>query len=73
MATKLNGDARVGDQVEVRGLHGQSARRGEITEVLGGAGHQRYRVRWDAQHESIVYPSDGVSVVHRRKRARSPA
>jgi Domain of unknown function (DUF1918) len=70
MTTKVSGDARVGDQVEVRGLHGQPARRGEVIEVLGAAGHQRYRVRWDAQHESIVYPSDGVSVIHPPKRAR---
>jgi hypothetical protein len=73
MTTKLSGDVHVGDKVEVRGLHGQPARRGEIVELLGGAGHERYRVRWDAQHESIVYPSDGVSVIHRPKRARRTA
>jgi Domain of unknown function (DUF1918) len=67
MTTKLNEDARVGDLVEIRGLHGQPARCGEIVELLGGAGHARYRVRWDAEHESIVYPSDGVSVVHGKK------
>ena len=34
----------------------------EILEVLGREGHQHYRVRWDEQHESIVYPADGVIV-----------
>ena len=68
MTTKMSGDARVGDLVEVRGLHGQPARRGEIVELLGDAGHKRYRVRWDGEHESIVYPSDGVSVMHQPTR-----
>jgi hypothetical protein len=25
-------------------------------------------VRWDEQHESIVYPADGVSVIHKTHR-----
>jgi Domain of unknown function (DUF1918) len=53
---------RVGDWIEARGLHGQPSRRGEIVELLGSAGHEHYRVRWDAQHESIVYPTDGVII-----------
>ena len=71
MTTKQSGEARVGDRVELRGLHGQPARSGEIVELLGSGGHERYRVRWDEQHESIVYPADGVSVVRPRKRSRS--
>ncbi len=70
-------DARVGDLIEARGLFGQPARRGQIIELIGQAEHQRYRVRWDEQHESIVYPADGVMIVHqqtRRTQARkSPA
>jgi hypothetical protein len=54
--------ARVGDWIEARGLHGQPSRRGEIVELLGSAGHEHYRVRWDDQHESIVYPTDGVII-----------
>ena len=54
--------ARAGDWVEPRGVHGQASRRGEIIEVLGREGHEHYRVRWDEQHESIVYPADGVIV-----------
>lgn len=48
----------------VRGIHGEPARHGLIFEVIGRPGHERYRVRWDEQHESIVYPADGVRVVH---------
>ncbi|HYB28683.1 MAG TPA: DUF1918 domain-containing protein [Solirubrobacteraceae bacterium] len=55
--------ARAGDSIEIRGVHGQAPRRGEIIEVLGREGHEHYRVRWDEQHESIVYPADGV-IVH---------
>jgi Domain of unknown function (DUF1918) len=54
--------ARAGDWIETRGVHGQTPRRGEIIEVLGREGHEHYRVRWDEQHESIVYPADGVIV-----------
>jgi hypothetical protein len=56
---------RVGDLIETRGIHGQPARRGEIVELLGGEGHEHYRVRWDEQHESLVYPADGVMIVPR--------
>jgi hypothetical protein len=56
-------EARVGDQVEARAIHGESPRRGEIVEVLGRAGHQHYRVRWDERHESILYPADGIVVI----------
>ena len=57
-------DAQVGDRIEARGIHGEPPRRGEIVEILGEPGHERYRVRWDEHHESIVFPADGVSVVH---------
>ena len=65
MATKhttTSSDAHVGAWIETRGLHGQSARRGEIIELLGSEGHEHYRVRWDEQHESILYPTDGVII-----------
>jgi hypothetical protein len=63
-------DARAGDWLEARGIHGAPPRRGEILEILGRPGHEHFRVRWDEQHESIVYPADGVSVIrHARKRA----
>jgi len=63
MSTKsAEPNARAGDGIETRGVHGQAPRRGEIIEVLGREGHEHYRVRWDEQHESIVYPADGVIV-----------
>ena len=39
--------------------------RGKGVELLGCAGHQHDRVRWDDQHESIVFPSHGVIVTAR--------
>jgi hypothetical protein len=62
--------AHVGDWIEARGLPGQPSRRGQIIELLGGAGHEHYRVRWDERHESIVYPADGVIVIPRKSHAR---
>ena len=63
--------ARVGDQIETRGLHGQPSRRGEIAELLGSPGHEHYRVRWDERHESIVYPTDG-GIITPRTPSRGP-
>jgi hypothetical protein len=64
-----SGPGEPGDWLEVRGLPGRPNRRGEITEVLGREGHERYRVRWDERHESIVFPSaDGVHVIPKRLR-----
>lgn len=63
MPTKpVKHSAHAGDWIETRGVHGQAPRRGVIIEVLGHEGHERFRVRWDEQHESIIYPADGVVV-----------
>ena len=56
--------ARPGDWVVARGIGDKPSRRGEIIEVLGGPGHEHWRVRWDEVHESIFYPADGVTVEH---------
>ncbi len=55
--------AQAGDWLEARSIGGGAPRRGQITRVLGTDGHRRYLVRWDEQHESIVYPADGVSIL----------
>ncbi len=55
----------VGDLLEARGIHGEPARRGQIVEILGEPGHEHYKVRWDEQHESIVYPADGVQIIRK--------
>jgi hypothetical protein len=69
MATKqTTHTAHVGDWIEARGLYGQTARRGQIVELIGRASHERYRVCWDETHESIVYPADGVVITPRRGR-----
>ena len=58
----VDSGARVGDWVETLGVHGHAPRKGQIVELLGQEGHEHYRVRWDEQHDSIVYPADGVIV-----------
>jgi carbamate kinase len=45
-------------------------RRGQILEVLGAPGHEHYRVRWDEEHESIVYPAGGVTFERISRRTR---
>ena len=54
---------RAGDWLEARSISGGPPHRGQIERVLGRGAHTRYLVRWDEQHESIVYPADGVSVI----------
>jgi hypothetical protein len=62
MTAKKTHTVHVGDWVEARGVHGQSSRRGQIVELLGHGEHEHYRVHWDEQHVSILYPADGVSI-----------
>jgi hypothetical protein len=60
--------ARPGDWVVVHAhALGEPAREGLILEVLGTPGHERYRVRWDEEHESIFYPGSDATI---RKEAR---
>lgn len=64
--------AKAGDLLEVRGLAGAPSRHGMILEVFGlpEHEHEHYLVRWDEEHESLFFPSDGegVHVVHPRGR-----
>lgn len=58
--------AKPGDWIVVYGhALGEQERTGLIVEVLGTLGHERYRVRWDEEHESIFYP--GADATIRRK------
>jgi Ca2+-transporting ATPase len=55
--------AKPGDWVVVhRHTVGEHERNGLILEVLGTPGHERYRVRWDEEHESIFYPGPDSSI-----------
>lgn len=63
-------DARPGDWLEAHGLHGEPSRRGQIVDVLGGPGHQHFQVRWNEEHESIVFPADGVTIERQAVRRR---
>jgi hypothetical protein len=61
--------ARPGDWVVVQGhAVGEHERTGLILDVLGTRGHERYRVRWHEEHESIVYP--GADATIRRNRSQ---
>lgn len=55
--------AQQGDWVEVSGIPGKRSRRGQVVEVLGDPGHEHYRVRWEEQRESLLYPGEGVHVL----------
>ncbi len=56
--------ACAGDSIEVNGLPGRPPKRGRIVDVLGAnPGHVHFRVHWDDQHESLLYPTEGAIVV----------
>lgn len=63
--------ARTGDWIEVNGLPGRSPRRGQILDVLGRRDHERYHVRWDEQHESIFFPTEGAVIVRHPRAPRA--
>jgi hypothetical protein len=58
-------DAAVGDEIVVDfTFMGQPPRKGEVLEILGGPGHEHYRVRWDEDgHESVFFPGPTTHVV----------
>jgi hypothetical protein len=60
--------ARVGDWIEIHGhAQGEPPRTALVLEVLGEPGQEHYRVRWDEEHESILYP--GPDAIIRPKEA----
>jgi hypothetical protein len=65
-------EARVGDAVEVKGLSGNPAKQGQIVEVLGAGEHIHFRVRWDDEHESLLYPPAGAAILHRPAHDTNP-
>jgi RimK family alpha-L-glutamate ligase len=65
--------ARVGDEIVITGHSvGDAPRTAEILEVLGEAGHERFRVRWEDGHESIFFPADDATI-HRPRRKTAKA
>lgn len=76
MAKTVEGTpAEVGDLIEITGhAVGDAPRKAEILEVLGGEGHEHYRVRWEDGHESIYFPADDARITagkHRTKRRKT--
>jgi hypothetical protein len=61
--TRMIRSGEAGARIEVHDIGGNVKREGEIVEVLGGAGHEHYRVRWTDGHESIHYPAGGTRVI----------
>ena len=65
--------AQPGDWVEVDGTQDANPRRGEILEVLGSGHHTHFRVRWDEEHESLLYPApEGGLIVHTSRPVPQP-
>jgi hypothetical protein len=62
---------RIGDLVVIEGHRvGQGRRIGEILEVLGEPGHGHYRVRWEAGHETVFYPSNDATIQRADRRTK---
>ena len=60
--------ARAGDWIEIHGhLQGEAPRTALVLEVLGTEGNEHYRVRWDEEHESILYPGPDAMIRHKQK------
>src|SRR5579862_9913657 len=71
MATTREVEVLAGDVVEVSGRRvGDPGRLGEIVEVLGTPKHRHYLVRWEDDHESVLYPGEGTTIRSRPKPRR---
>ena len=57
--------AKVGDELTVKGRHQGEDRHGEIIEVRGLDGAPPYLVRWNDDYESLFFPSANTVVEHR--------
>jgi Rv2632c-like/Domain of unknown function (DUF1918) len=57
-------EAHIGDHVIVEGAKvGLARRRGEVLEILHGAGGERLRVRWEGNdHESVIAPGPDLHI-----------
>jgi hypothetical protein len=64
MAKSVQGKpVRAGDEIVVMGKAvGSAQKTAVILEVLGDAGKERFRVRWQDGHESIFFPGDDAVV-----------
>lgn len=63
MTNETHYRAKPGDIIEIHGHKvGEHPRLGEILEVLGEPGREHYRVRWEDEHEAIVYPAEDAIV-----------
>ena len=52
-----------GDVVKTGGRRvGDAGRTGEIIAVLGEEEHVHYLVRWEDDHESILYPGENITI-----------
>jgi hypothetical protein len=57
--------ASVGDRIVVRGSHvGDQVRDGLIVEVRGQDGSPPYLVRWDDDHEALIFPGPDAEIHH---------
>lgn len=72
MVKTLHGlPAEVGDLIQITGhVVGDTPRDAEILEVLGGPGHEHFRVRWEDGHESIYFPADDAVITRPGTRAK---
>lgn len=71
MVTKEREAVVPGDVIELTGRRvGDTARTGEIVEVVGTAERPHYRVRWEDGHESILFPGGGTRIRHKEQAPR---
>jgi hypothetical protein len=58
--------ATIGDTLHIHGkVVGQGEQTAEIIEVLGANGNPPFRVRYEDNHESVIFPGPDAVVEHR--------
>jgi hypothetical protein len=67
MPAETAGRTKPGDVVVVEAHKvGAAQRRGEIVEVLGDGEREHYRVRWEDESETTLYPSNDAKIERSR-------
>ena len=62
-------EAKAGDLVTTsRNQVDDHARLGEILEVLGTPGHERLRMHWEDERETIFFPGSDAAIRHVERR-----
>ena len=64
VAVRSHTSAHIGHWV--RGRQGREGGRGQIVEILGAPGYEHFQIRWNENHELMVFSNEEVRIIPAR-------